>query len=88
MAARERADETEATDALKRFSDATAGRFYLSDTPNLSGIFKKIAGELREQYSLGYRSPNTANEAAARDIIIKVAKPDAVVRFREKTRGK
>ncbi len=87
MATRERADETEATDALKNFSDVTAGRFYLSDTPGLSGIFKKIAGELREQYRLGYRSKNADKDSATRNLIIKVAKPDAVVRFREKVRG-
>ncbi len=36
---RERSDETEAVDALKKMSDTTAGRFYLSDTPKLGEVF-------------------------------------------------
>ncbi len=88
LALQERTDEAEATDVLKKMSDATAGRFYVSDTQKLSGIFKKMAGELREQYRLGYRSPDAANDAAVHDIIIKVARPDAVVRFRGKFRAK
>ena len=83
LAAREKSDEAEAVDALKKMSDATAGRFYLSDSPDLSAVFKRVAGELREQYRLGYRSPENT---AAQDVIIKVARPDAVVRFRGKFR--
>lgn len=87
MTMRERSDEAEAIDALKKMSDTTAGRFYLSDAPGLSGIFKRMAGELREQYRLGYRPENAGGDTAVHDIIIKVSKPDAVVRFREKVRG-
>ena len=88
LALQEKRDEAEATDVLKKMSDATAGRFYVSDTQKLSGIFRKMAGELREQYRLGYRSPDASNDAATHDIIIKVARPDAVVRFRGKFRAK
>ena len=88
LALQERNDEAEATDILKKMSDATAGRFYVSDTQKLSEVFKKMAGELREQYRLGYRSPDAADDAAVHDIIIKVARPDAVVRFRGKFRAK
>ena len=89
LAAREKSEEAEAIDALKKMSDTTAGRFYQSDSPGLSGIFKRMAGELREQYRLGFRAEDAADEAAkTHDIIIKVARPDAVVRFREKVRGK
>jgi hypothetical protein len=69
-------------------SDTTAGRFYLSDTPNLSEIFKKVAGELREQYRLGYKSVDAANGAAVHDINVKVARTDVVVRTRGKFRAK
>jgi VWFA-related protein len=78
---------TEAVDALKQMSDATAGRFYLSDTPDLGGIFKKIAGELRQQYRLGYYTRD-ASDAAVRDIIVKVERADVVVRARGKFRSK
>jgi len=87
IALRERSDETEAVDALRKMSDATAGRFYLSNTPKLTAIFKKVAGELREQYRLGYHSKNAANDTAVHDIIVKVDRPDAVVLARGKFRG-
>lgn len=88
MTLRERTEEAEAIDVLKKMSDATAGRFYLSDTQNLNGVFKKVAGELREQYRLGFNSKDAANDTATHDIIIKVSRPDAVVRFRGKFRAK
>ena len=84
----EKNDEIEAVDALKKMSDATAGRFYQSDAPKLREIFKKIAGELREQYRLGYHSKDAANDTATHDIIVKVDKPDAVVLARGRFRGK
>lgn len=81
---REKQASIEAVDFLKQLSDTTAGRFYLSDAPNLSNIFKQIAGELREQYWLGYRS----KDSAAHEINVKVTKPDVVVRSRAKVRSK
>ena len=71
---------------LQEMSDTTAGRFYQSDTPKLRDVFKKVAGELREQYRLGYNSKNKGN-TASREIIVKVGRPDAVVRTREKLRS-
>lgn len=87
-AARERSEENEAIEALKSLSDTTAGRFYQSDAPKLSEIFKKVAGELREQYRLGFQSTRAANDQAAHDIIVKVDQPGAVVTARGKFRGK
>lgn len=78
--------DIEAVNSLRALSDTTAGRFYQSDTPNLSGVFKRIAGELRQQYQLGYEAKNAA--AATRDIIVKVKRPDVVVRARGKFRAK
>jgi Ca-activated chloride channel family protein len=83
-----KAFDVEAVNSLKEMSDITAGRFYQSDTPNLSGVFKKIAGELRQQYQLGYHSKEAANDAAVRDITVKVKRPDVVVRARGKFRAK
>ena len=76
-----------AVDSLQQISDATAGRFYQSDAPNLGGIFKKIAGELRQQYRLGYHSKEDVNDSALRDITVKVKRSDAVVRARGKFRA-
>lgn len=85
LAQRERTDEAEAVDFLKKMSDTTAGRFYLSDAPGLNAIFKRVAGELREQYRIGFRAASP-NETAAGNVIVKVSRPDAVVRVRGKFR--
>jgi VWFA-related protein len=77
----------EAIGILQEMSDTTAGRFYLSDTPNLSRVFKEIAAELREQYRLGFYT-KTASDEAVNNIIVKVSRPDAVVRARGKYRAK
>ena len=81
------ASGTEAINSLKQMSEATAGRFYLSETPNLSEIFKKIAGELRQQYRLGYYTKD-ASDAGVHDIVVKVERADVVVRARGKFRAK
>jgi VWFA-related protein len=87
IAFREKKADIEGVDILRELSDITAGRFYLSDTPNLKNVFKQVAGELREQYRLGYRSKNV-NEAGTHDITVKVGRPDVVVRTRGKFRAK
>ena len=84
----ERNADIEAIDSLKEMSDTTAGRFYLSDTPQLKEVFKKVAGELRQQYRLGYRSKDAANDAAVYNISVKVERSDVVVRARGKFRAK
>ena len=73
----------EAVNVLKEMSDNTAGRFYMSDAPKLSQVFKQIAAEARQQYRLGFY---TRNAADANDIIVKVNRADAVVRTRGKFR--
>jgi VWFA-related protein len=83
-----KATDIEAVNFLKEISDTTAGRFYQSDAPNLSGIFKKIAGELRQQYRIGYYSKKSADEAATDEIIVKVKRNDVVVLKRGKFRAK
>ncbi|MBC7850111.1 MAG: hypothetical protein H7Y31_10260, partial [Chitinophagaceae bacterium] len=84
----ERNADIEAIDSLKEISDTTAGRFYLSDAPKLREIFKKVAGELRQQYRLGYQSKDVANDAAVHNISVKVERSDVVVRARGKFRTK
>lgn len=85
---REKKADLEAVNSLKEIADTTAGRFYLSDTPKLREVFKKVAGELRQQYRLGYRSKDAANNAATHDIVVKVERPDMTVRARGKFRAK
>ena len=81
---RERKDDLEAIDALKKMSDATAGRFYLKDVSNLKEIFGQIADELRKQYRLSYYlTENSSDKAAVYDFQVKIARPDAVIRTRE-----
>lgn len=80
--------DMEAIDSLKEMSDVTAGRFYLSDTPKLRSVFKKVVGELRQQYRLGYRSKDAANDAAVHNISVKVGRSDVVVYARGKFRAK
>ncbi len=82
-------NDVEAVNSLREMSDTTAGRFYQSDTPNLSGVFKRIAGELRQQYRLGFHPKNAAGtDASVSDISVKVSRADAVVRARGKFRAK
>ncbi len=84
----ERNADIEAIGFLREMSDTTAGRFYLSDTPKLRGIFKKVAGELRQQYRLGYYSRDVANDTTVYNISVKVEQSDVVVRTRGKFRAK
>jgi Ca-activated chloride channel family protein len=83
----EKLADIQAVNVLQQMSDTTAGRFYLSDAPNLKGTFKRIAGELRQQYRIGYYTKDAAN-AVVHDISVKVGRPEAVVRARGKFRAK
>lgn len=83
-----KANDTLAVNSLREMSDTTSGRFYLSDTPNLSRVFKKIAGELRQQYRLGFYQNSAANDSSVHEINVKVNREDAVVRARGKFRAK
>jgi VWFA-related protein len=82
----EKVADIQAVNVLQQMSDTTAGRFYLSDAPNLKGTFKRIAGELRQQYRIGYYTKD-ASSAAVNEIIVKVGRPEAVVRARSKVRS-
>lgn len=84
----ERREEGEAIDSLKRMSDITAGRFYLSDVPDLEKVFKKITGELTQQYRLGFKPQNSAAGSDVYNISVTVERPGVVVRTRETFRNK
>jgi VWFA-related protein len=82
-----RVGTVEAVNSLQKLSDTTAGRFYPSDAQNLGEVFKKIAGELRQIYQLGYYSQEAVAGETVHQIIVKVNRVDAVVRARGKFRA-
>ncbi len=56
-----------AHDALLRISEETGGKaFFPKKLPEISGIVAEIAQELRNQYSVGYISSNTARDGSYR----------------------
>lgn len=80
-------DKVETADAvstLQKMSDMTAGRFNLSDADNLSTIFKKVAGELKQQYSLGIYTDGEVGNDFMRDVRVKVDRPNVVVQTKVK----
>ena len=85
---REKDADIEAVNSLKKMSDTTAGRFYLSNEQKLKEVFKKVAGELRQQYRLGYHTRDVASEADVHNINVKVERSDVVIRTRGKFRAK
>lgn len=84
----EKREEGEAIDSLKKMSDITAGRFYLSSVPDLKKVFKNITGELTQQYRLGFEAKVSVKGEIIHDIIVKVERPDVIVRAREVFRAK
>ena len=56
-------DTTNAITALKEMSDLTAGRFYVSDAGKLNTIFKQVATELKQEYSLGFYTNQPVDES-------------------------
>ncbi len=60
-----------AHDALLRISDETGGKAYFPQKiPEIHTIVSEIAHELRNQYSIGYLSSNTARDGSYRKIKI------------------
>ena len=88
MEHREKAQDIEAIDTLKKLSDTTAGRFYTSDASKLKEVFKQIISELSKQYVLGYQANDQANDQMTHDINVKVGRAEVVVRTRGKFRTK
>jgi Ca-activated chloride channel family protein len=60
-----------AHDALQRVSDETGGKAYFPQKiPEIGTIVSEIAQELRNQYSIGYMSSNSARDGSYRKIKI------------------
>jgi len=70
---------------LRTIADQTGGRMYSPHRiEELSGIYSEIAGDLRNQYLLGYNPTNTAADGRWREIRVKIRNhPEAVVRTRK-----
>lgn len=69
---------------LRLLSDKTGGRFFHADTvEKLSRSFSRIAGELREQYSLGYYPKARGEDGRVRKLKVSVDAPGATVRSRK-----
>lgn len=75
----DKVDTTNAIATLKEMSDLTAGRFYISDSGKLNAIFKQVATELKQEYSLGIYTDQPIDGNFMRDVRIKVDRPNAVV---------
>jgi VWFA-related protein len=68
-------------DYLETLARNSGGRSFEADTTyNLEAAFSGIAEELRRQYSLGYYPQNPGNAGERRQIRVRVAKPNLVVR--------
>jgi Ca-activated chloride channel family protein len=67
---------------LRQMADKTGGRFYYAgNLKTLRDVFKSIAEELREQYSIGYY-PKGDGQSVERRIKVKVDAPRAVIKAR------
>jgi VWFA-related protein len=68
---------------LKRMSGETGGHVYTVDNKHpLNEIFRQLQEELRNQYSIGYRSSNPNRDGSFRHIEIKVGNKDYRVQAR------
>src|SRR5204863_9119064 len=79
-----KADYDRADHYLHALADKTGGRLYeANDTRQLADAFSQIAEELRRQYSLGYYPKSATDDAARRQIRVKVRQPNLAVKARD-----
>ncbi len=75
-----------AHDALQRISEETGAKaFFPQKLPEINNIVSEIANELRNQYSIGYISSNTARDGSYRRVKIVLDAADAAkdhIRYR------
>jgi VWFA-related protein len=68
---------------LETFARQTGGRPYFPERAGqLSGIYRQIAADLKQQYTLGYTSTNRARDGRWRAITLRVRNPDDEVQTR------
>jgi VWFA-related protein len=79
----------EAMDFLRRLSEVSAGRYFISEVSDLKQTFGQIVEELRHQYRLGFYPPDHPADSIHNikvEIGIKAAHTDVVVRARRSYR--
>ena len=65
-----------AKDALQEFAKVTGGHAYFPKSiDEVEGLCRRIAHEIRNQYTLGYSSSNRKRDGAWRDVSVKVNPP-------------
>jgi Ca-activated chloride channel homolog len=80
LASRDRGFQ-EADFVLRQLAQQTGGRvFFPSRLSDLTNVYGEIARELSSQYRLGYVSKNPRRDGAWRRIVVRVSRPDAIVR--------
>jgi Ca-activated chloride channel homolog len=81
-----KSEPEKARDALKHIGEETGGKAFFPDKlADIHTIVAEIAGELRNQYSIGYFSSNSAHDGSFRRVKIELAGVNAAnshVRFR------
>jgi len=71
-------------DTLRKLSGETGGAvFFIRRSTDFKGIFELIASELRGQYSIAYKSTNTARDGKFRNIKVLGREPSLTVRARK-----
>ena len=69
---------------LKRISKETGGTYFeVTKKQNMDAIYTHIEEELRNQYSLGYRSDQPPTQGAYRTITVTVDKKNLTAQTRE-----
>jgi VWFA-related protein len=69
---------------MKHLAEKTGGRYYhIEDLSDLETTFRRIADELRRQYTLGYYPKGRLEAGQRREIKVKVDRPSLIVRARE-----
>jgi VWFA-related protein len=86
---RERVEEKNelAQEFLEKLSDATAGRFYSSESSKFKDTFELIVDELRHQYRLGFYPPEEETADVVHYLHVRVSRPDLSVRARANYRA-
>ncbi len=72
---------------LRSLSEGSSGSFYPSDVRRLDQVFSKIAGEMRQQYLLGFYPEESKLDGSIRSIDVAVTLPGAQVRARKSYRA-
>jgi len=81
-----RADYDRGERYLKELASLTGGRVYEAsrDLRHLRNAFSQIAGELGQQYSIGYYPRRKGESGERRQIKVRVSRPNVAVRARDK----